>query len=80
MNPININAQQIHDWLANLFWPFVRIGACFMVAPVISTTTVPPRIRIVLAGAVTLVVAPLLPPPPDVAALSGEGEIGRAHV
>jgi flagellar biosynthesis protein FliR len=75
MNPINISAQQMHDWLANLFWPFVRIGACFMVAPVISTTTVPPRIRIVLAGAVTMVVAPLLPPPPDIAALSGEGAV-----
>src|SRR5580704_9097516 len=75
MNPINISAQQMHDWLANLFWPFLRIGACFMVAPAFSTTTVPPRIRIVLAGTVTAVVAPLLPAPPDVAAFSGEGAI-----
>jgi flagellar biosynthesis protein FliR len=75
VNPLNISAQQIHDWLANLFWPFVRVGACFMIAPAFSTATVPPRIRIVLAGVVTLVVAPLLPQPPDVAAFSGEGAI-----
>lgn len=75
MNPLNLSAQQIHDWLANLFWPFVRIGSCFMVAPAFSTTTVPPRIRIVLAGAITLVIVPLLPAPPDVAALSGEGAL-----
>lgn len=75
MQPLSISAQQIHDWVANLFWPFVRIGACFMVAPAFSTTTVPPRIRIVLAGALTAVVAPLLPAPPDVAAFSGAGAL-----
>jgi flagellar biosynthesis protein FliR len=73
MNPLNISAQQIHDWLANLFWPFVRIGSCLMIAPVFGTTTVPPRIRIVLAGAITLVVAPLLPPPPGIEPLSAAG-------
>jgi flagellar biosynthesis protein FliR len=75
VNPLNISAQQIHDWLANLFWPFVRIGTCFMIAPAFGTTTVPPRIRIVLAGAVSMVIAPMLPPPPDVAAFSGEGAV-----
>lgn len=51
-------------WLGALLLPFCRIGACFMTAPVFGAAYVPPRIRILLAGAVTLLVAPLLPAPP----------------
>lgn len=70
---LTLNAHQLQDWLAQLFWPFVRIGACFMVAPAFGTDTVPARIRIVLAGAITVLIAPLLPSPPQVAALSAAG-------
>ena len=38
---------QIESWLGQGFWPFVRIGACLMVAPLFGATYVPPRIRIV---------------------------------
>ena len=30
---ITITQAQIEGWLSQLFWPFIRIGACFMVAP-----------------------------------------------
>jgi flagellar biosynthesis protein FliR len=70
---ITLTTQQLHDWLAQLFWPFVRIGACLMVAPAFGATTVPPRVRIVLAASLTLLVAPLLPAPPAVEPLSGAG-------
>ena len=76
---LNISANQLQDWVAQLYWPFVRIGSCFMVAPAFGAATVPPRVRIVLAGAVTLVVLPLLPPPPAVAALSGAGFVITAQ-
>lgn len=58
---ITLTTGQLEGWLAQLFWPFVRIGSCFMVAPVFAAVYVPPRIRVVLAGAVALLVAPLLP-------------------
>jgi flagellar biosynthesis protein FliR len=64
---------QIESWLGSAFWPFLRIGACLMVAPVFGTSYAPPRIRIVLAGALTLVALPLLPPVEGLTLLSADG-------
>jgi flagellar biosynthetic protein FliR len=69
----NVDISQLQHWLAGVFWPFVRIGACLMVAPVFGASFVPPRLRVVLAGALTLPVAPLLPAVPNVALLSVAG-------
>ncbi|MEP7311696.1 MAG: flagellar biosynthetic protein FliR [Pseudomonadota bacterium] len=70
---INITTGQIEAWVALYLWPFVRIGACVMVAPVFGAAFVPARMRIVLAAAITLLVAPLLPPQPLVTPLSAAG-------
>jgi len=66
---------QLQHWLAGVFWPFVRIGACLMVAPVFGASQVPRRLRIVLAGALTLPIAPLLPAAPNVELLSVAGAV-----
>jgi flagellar biosynthesis protein FliR len=70
---MTLTTGQIEAWLAAWLWPFLRIGACMMVAPVFGARFVPARFRIVLAAAITLIVAPLLPPPPDVSPFSGTG-------
>ena len=70
---------QLEQWLAAWFWPFVRIAACLTVAPVFGARFVPARIRIVLAGAVTVLVAPLLPAPPDVPVFSPAGIVITAQ-
>jgi flagellar biosynthetic protein FliR len=70
---ITLNPGQLEHWLLQLFWPFVRIGACFMIAPVFGAATVPARVRIVLAAGFAALVAPLLPAPPDISPLSGSG-------
>lgn len=67
---INLDLSQLQHWTGALFWPFVRIGACLMIAPVFGASYVPRRLRIALAGAITLAVAPLLPAVPPVAPLS----------
>ncbi len=72
---IHLTTNQLQDWLALLYWPFVRIGACFMIAPVFGAATVPARIRVVLAGAITLLIAPLLPAAPPVAPFSAAGAL-----
>jgi flagellar biosynthesis protein FliR len=72
---MTITTGQIEAWLAAWLWPFLRIGACLMVAPIFGTRFVPARFRIVLAAAITLIVAPLLPPPPDVSPFSGTGVV-----
>jgi len=72
---ITLTAGQLEGWLSQLFWPFVRIGACFMVAPAFGALFVPARLRIVLAGAVALLVAPLIPHPQGIAAFSATGVV-----
>jgi flagellar biosynthetic protein FliR len=58
---ISLTTGQLEAWLATYIWPFFRIGACFMVAPMFGAQFVPPRMRIFLAGAITFIVAPLVP-------------------
>jgi flagellar biosynthetic protein FliR len=68
-----VTTGQLEHWIGLLFWPFVRIGACLMVAPVFGASYVPARLRLALAAAITLPVAPLLPPIPEIALLSMGG-------
>jgi len=70
---ITLTTGQLDAWLAQLMWPFMRIGACFMVAPAFSAQFVPPRIRLVLAGGVTLIIAPLIPTPAAITPFSAAG-------
>jgi flagellar biosynthesis protein FliR len=72
---IDITHGQLDHWIAQLFWPFARIGACFMVAPAFGATFVPPRVRLVIAGGVALVIAPLIPEPADIVPFSAAGMI-----
>ncbi|MCU0759142.1 MAG: flagellar biosynthetic protein FliR [Steroidobacteraceae bacterium] len=72
---VEITEAQLQGWTATYFWPFVRIAAFFTVAPIFGARFVPARIRIVLAAAVTLLAAPLLPSPPLVALLSADGVV-----
>ncbi|MGH8148575.1 MAG: flagellar biosynthetic protein FliR [Steroidobacteraceae bacterium] len=70
---ISLTTGQLDAWIGHLFWPFVRIGACFMVAPAFGAQAVPVRIRVVLAGAVALIVAPLVPLPAGLEPFSAAG-------
>lgn len=72
---ITLTTGQLEAWIAQLFWPFVRIGSCLMVAPTFAAVAVPARVRIVLAGAIALIVAPLIASPTDVAPFSGAGAV-----
>ena len=60
---LNLTTGQLEAWLAQYIWVFIRIGACFMAAPIFGAQFVPPRVRLFLAGAMTLIVAPLVTPP-----------------
>jgi flagellar biosynthetic protein FliR len=60
---LELQVGQLESWLAQAFWPFIRIGACLMVAPVFGARFVPARARIALALALTALVAPLTPAP-----------------
>ena len=76
---LNLTTGQLEAWLAQIFWPFVRIGACFMVAPAFGAPVVPPRTRLVLAGAVSLLVVPLIDAPAGIDVFSPAGFIVTAQ-
>ena len=59
-----VSGAEITAFVGAWLWPLFRIGGMVMTAPVFGTRSVPPRIRLILALAITLVVAPLLPPVP----------------
>ena len=58
---IALTTGQLEAWVAQGFYPFTRIGACLMVAPMFGARFVPVRMRVLLAVALTALVAPLTP-------------------
>ena len=76
---LNFTTGQLEAWLAQVFWPFVRVGACLMVAPAFGAIAVPARVRIVLAGAIALLVAPLVPAPTGITPFSAAGLVVTAQ-
>lgn len=63
---MNFTMMEISAWIGGYMWPFFRIGAMLMAAPITGAQSVPMRIRLILAVALTLIIAPLLPPGPQV--------------
>jgi flagellar biosynthetic protein FliR len=76
---ITLTTGQLETWLGQVLWPFIRVGSCLMVAPVFSGQTVPVRIRIVLAGAIALILAPMISIPQQLAPFSIAGLVVTAQ-
>jgi len=70
-----VSLAQLEGWIGSAFWPFLRIGSCLMVAPMFGASYVPPRVRIVLAAALTVAMLPILPRVQDLTLLSGDGVV-----
>ncbi len=56
-----LGAADLNGWLAAFFFPFVRVAALVMTAPILSDSSTPQMVRAGLALAITLVIAPALP-------------------
>lgn len=76
---MTFTSAQIAAWVGSFLWPFMRIGAMFMAAPIFGTRSVPVRIRLVLALAVSWVLAPVIPEVPAVDPISAEGVLIALH-
>lgn len=63
MNGVEFTAGQLSAWLASLAWPMLRVTGLMLVAPVFSARVVPARVRLVVALALTPLVAMLAPHP-----------------
>ena len=57
----------------SFLWPFVRILALIATAPVLGHMAIPMRVKIGLAGFITLIVAPTLGAVPQVTVFSADG-------
>jgi flagellar biosynthesis protein FliR len=72
---ITLTQGQLETWIAQVFWPFVRVGSCFMVAPAFGAQFVPPRTRLVIAAGVAILIAPLVPSPAGITPFSATGMV-----
>ena len=70
---IEIPIAKVVEGLAIYIWPFVRIGAFLMVMPLVGGTFVPTKARLLLAVALTAVLAPVIPTMPNLDVLSAAG-------
>ena len=67
---MNVAAEEIVLWVGALMWPFVRISAALLVAPLFGARNVNVRARLALGLLLALVVAPQLTAQPTVDPLS----------
>jgi flagellar biosynthetic protein FliR len=61
------NEAQLTAWLSPMVWPFLRVLALFISAPVLSMRSVPVRVKVALAFFVTVAAQASLPPMPVIA-------------
>ena len=60
---LQLSSGQLESWFIQYFFPFIRIGACFMAAPVFAARFVPARVRLLLAAAIAVIIGPLVAVP-----------------
>ena len=70
---IDIAIMPLVETLATYIWPFVRVGAFLMVMPLVGGSFVPVRVRLLLAVALTIVIAPIIPSTATQEVLSAAG-------
>jgi flagellar biosynthesis protein FliR len=78
---LEITESELLGWLAAWLWPFLRISAFVLAAPIIGTRSVPARVRIVFAMGLTVVLSPLVAGQmlPAAALLSADGLLIAVH-
>jgi flagellar biosynthetic protein FliR len=69
---ITLASSEIMSWVGAFMWPLFRIAALVGAAPVFGARTIPVTVKMVIAIVLTMIIAPILPPPPAVDPLSGE--------
>lgn len=63
---MHFTGAEIAAWAGSYLWPFFRIAALVTAAPLLGMRGVPMRLRLVVALALTLVIAPMVESPPQV--------------
>ncbi len=67
---LTLTSAQIEAMMGAFLWPFVRVLALVMSAPMLGHRAIPRRVKVGLAVLITILVAPGLPPAPPISAPS----------
>lgn len=70
---VEVDFAQLQLWLTSFFWPFVRLTAFLAASPLWGHDSIPRQAKLGLAVLITVVLAPVLPPLPDVPLISWAG-------
>ncbi len=71
---MSFSLAELSAIIGSYLWPFIRIGAMLMAAPIFSANYINARFRLLLALVITMVVVPTINTPmPQVTAISGDG-------
>jgi flagellar biosynthesis protein FliR len=70
---VEVTFAQLQGWLVTFLWPFTRLSAFLVAAPLLGHSSIPNRVKIGLAALLTLIIAPGLPPLPDTPVMSWAG-------
>lgn len=57
---IVVTSIELNGWIGSLLWPFMRIGAMLMAAPVFGARMVPVRVRLALAMTLAWILSPMV--------------------
>lgn len=72
---LSITTEQLNSWLTALIWPLVRILAILAGTPLLGSSSIPVQTKLGLAMLLAILVAPILPPLPQIDPGSGVGLI-----
>jgi flagellar biosynthetic protein FliR len=70
---VEVTFDQLQGWVLMFLWPFTRITAFMAASPLWGHSSVPNQVKVGLAALVAIVIAPLVPPLPEVPLVSWEG-------
>ncbi|PSJ46256.1 flagellar biosynthetic protein FliR [Zobellella endophytica] len=70
---MNYTTAELLQWLASYLWPLCRIAGLMMTMAMFGAQLTPVYSRLLLALAITIAVAPVLPAMPAIALFSGAG-------
>ena len=73
------SADALTAWSQQYYWPFLRISALFLAAPIFSAGSVPVRVRVLIAVSITALITPMLPPVAEVDMLGPAGFVVAAQ-
>ncbi|MDX2457119.1 MAG: flagellar biosynthetic protein FliR [Gammaproteobacteria bacterium] len=55
-----ITSIELSGWIGSILWPFMRIGAMLMAAPIFGARLVPVRVRLALAMTLSWILSPMV--------------------